>query len=224
MAELKKSDVISYIAMIKMNYDSAYNLAEEELNTLSEFWFKTLQVYPKEVVDQAFRNVLQSCTYPPRLANIYNEIKRLQSLVEKTDEELWSDLAATFQAVEHNADGYKYTAKDDSGKPEWQRCMESNQRIYDGLSPELKAYVRNVSELIEIARKDDEGRSIERAIFKKRIGQIREQERLRKQTPKELLELISNSTPQTMLTQGERRRLSAKSVNTRKDNPFGVIP
>lgn len=220
--ELTRLDITKMLGIVYL--ESGQAISDIDLERRIDFWYAALSGYDREIVMEAFKNVALETNYPIKLANINNEIKRLQSLGEKTDEELWSELAATFQAVDHNADGYKYTAKDDSGKPEWQRCMEANQRIYDGLSPELKAYVRNVSELIEIARKDDEGRSIERAIFKKRIGQIREQERLRKQTPKEILELISNSTPQMTLTQGEQRRLSAKSVNTRKDNPFGVIP
>lgn len=207
--ELTRLDITKMLGIVYL--ESGQAISDIDLERRIDFWYAALSGYDRELVMEAFKNVALETNYPIKLANINNEIKRLQSLGEKTDEELWSELAATFQAVEHNADGYKYTAKDDSGKPEWQRCMEANQRIYDGLSPELKAYVRNVSELIEIARKDDEGRSIERAIFKKRIGQIREQERLRKQTPKEILELISNSTPQMTLAQGERRRLSAKS-------------
>lgn len=207
--ELTRLDITKMLGIVYL--ESGQAISDIDLERRIDFWYAALSGYDRELVMEAFKNVALETNYPIKLANIDNEIKRLQSLGEKTDEELWSELAATFQAVEHNADGYKYTAKDDSGKPEWQRCMEANQRIYDGLSPELKAYVRNVSELIEIARKDDEGRSIERAIFKKRIGQIREQERLRKQTPKEILELISNSTPQMTLTQGEQRRLSAKS-------------
>lgn len=207
--ELTRLDITKMLGIVYL--ESGQAISDIDLERRIDFWYAALSGYDREIVMEAFKNVALETNYPIKLANINNEIKRLQSLGEKTDEELWSELAATFQAVEYNADGYKYTAKDDSGKPEWQRCMEANQRIYDGLSPELKAYVRNVSELIEIARKDDEGRSIERAMFKKRIGQIREQERLRKQTPKEILELISNSTPQMTLTQGERRRLSAKS-------------
>ena len=207
--ELTRLDITKMLGIVYL--ESGQAISDIDLERRIDFWYAALSGYDRELVMEAFKNVALETNYPIKLANINNEIKRLQSLGEKTDEELWSELAATFQAVEHNADGYKYTAKDDSGKPEWQRCMEANQRIYDGLSPELKAYVRNVGELIEIARKDDEGRSIERAIFKKRIGQIREQERLRKQTPKEILELISNSTPQMTLTQGEHRRLSAKS-------------
>lgn len=207
--ELTRLDITKMLGIVYL--ESGQAISDIDLERRIDFWYAALSGYDRELVMEAFKNVALETNYPIKLANINNEIKRLQSLGEKTDEELWSELAATFQAVEHNADGYKYTAKDYSGKPEWQRCMEANQRIYDGLSPELKAYVRNVSELIEIARKDDEGRSIERAIFKKRIGQIREQERLRKQTPKEILELISNSTPQMTLTQGEQRRLSAKS-------------
>lgn len=207
--ELTRLDVTKMLGIVYL--ESGQAISDIDLERRIDFWYAALSGYDRELVMEAFKNVALETNYPIRLANINNEIKRLQSLGEKTDEELWSELAATFQAVEHNADGYKYTAKDDSGNPEWQRCMEANQRIYDGLSPELKAYVRNVSELIEIARKDDEGRSIERTMFKKRIGQIREQERLRKQTPKEILELISNSTPQMTLTQGEQRRLSAKS-------------
>lgn len=220
--QLMMDDVANMLGVVYL--ESGQAVDKSALKQRADFWYMALSGYERELVLEAFKNVALETNYPIRLANICNEIKRLQSLGEKTDEELWSELIATFPEVVHNADGYKYNAKDESGKPEWQRCMEANHRIYAKLSPELKAYVRSVDELVEIARKDAEGRSIERALFKKRIGEIREQERLRRNTPKEILELISNSTPQTTLTQGEQRRLSAKSVNTRKDNPFGVIP
>lgn len=200
---LTMDDVVNMIGLVYL--ESGQSVSDTALAQRTDFWFQALSGYERELVLEAFKNVALETNYPIRLSNICNEIKRLQSLGEKTDEELWSELAATFREVEHNADGYKYTAKDESGKPEWQRCMEANHRIYAQLSPELKAYIRNVDELVEIARKDAEGRSIERALFKKRIGEIREQERLRRNTPKEILELIENSTPRLSENSGNKR-------------------
>ena len=201
--ELTRLDITKMLGIVYL--ESGQAISDIDLERRIDFWYATLSGYDRELVMEAFKNVALETNYPTKLANINNEIKRLQSLGEKTDEELWSELAATFREVEHNADGYKYTAKDESGKPEWQRCMEANHRIYAKLSPELKAYIRNVDELVEIARKDAEGRSIERALFKKRIGEIREQERLRRNTPKKILELIENSTPRLSENSGNKR-------------------
>lgn len=200
---LTTDDVANMLGVVYL--ESGQAIDKSALKQRADFWYMALCGYDREIVLTAFKNVALETNYPIKLANINNEIKRLQSLGEKTDEELWSELSATFHEVVHNADGYKYTAKDESGKPEWQRCMEANQRIYAGLSPELKAYVRNVDELVEISRKDDEGRSIERSMFKKRIGEIREQERLRRNTPNEILELIENSTPRLSEDSGNKR-------------------
>ena len=193
--QVTKTYLHDTLTMLAEEYDDKDALTDvARMDARVNLWYAALNGYPYELVDTAVANVMRTLPFRPKLADICNEIKRLQSLLEKSDEELWAELSATFYEVEHNANGYKYDA-------EFERCVMANERIYEGLSPELKLYVRNVAELIEIARKDAEGRSIERAMFKKRIPELREQERLRRETPKEILELAAASVPR--LTEGK---------------------
>lgn len=191
--KLTKTDVTKMLGIVYL--ESGQNVTENDIMERVDFWYSALKQYEREVVLTAFQNVTMNTNYPVRLANVCNEIRRLQSLGEKTDEELWGELRAVLPAVVHNTEGYRFTYRN-----EGERCRKSNEAIFASLAPETRCYLRTVSELITVAYMDEEALRFEKARFIKRIGEIREQERLRKNTPKEVLELLSGSVPQ--LTEG----------------------
>ena len=194
MAELTKKHVLEILRLIAAEYGE--KLAENTTGLRVEMWFSSLSAFSQEVVDTAVANVMQGNPFRPKLADICNEIRRLQSLGEKSDEELWGELRAVLPAVVHNTEGYRFTYQN-----EGERCRKSNEAIFASLAPETRCYLRTVSELITVAYMDEEALRFEKARFIKRIGEIREQERLRKNTPKEVLELFASSAPK--LTEGE---------------------
>lgn len=193
MAELTKKHVLEILRLIAAEYGE--KLAENTTGLRVEMWFSSLSAFSQEVVDTAVANVMQGNPFRPKLADICNEIKRLQSLGEKTDEELWGELRAVLPAVVHNTEGYRFTYRN-----EGERCKKSNEAIFSALSPEIRAYLRSVSELITVAYMNEEALRFEKSRFLRRIGEIREQERLRKETPKEILQLFGSSLPQ--ITEG----------------------
>lgn len=191
--KLTKTDVTTMIGIVYL--ESGQNVSENDILVRIDFWYTALKQFEREVVLAAFQNVTMNTNYPVKLADICKEIRRLQALGEKSDEELWVELSDVLAQVRHNTEGYRY---DFDGEGE--RCRMSNERIYAALSPEIRDYLRSISELITVAYMSDEDLHYERSRFMKRIGEIREQARLRRDTPKEVLELFAGAVPQ--LTEG----------------------
>lgn len=191
--KLTKTDVTKMLGIAYL--ESGQNVSENDIMERVDFWYSSLNRFEREIVLTAFRNVTMSTNYPVKLADVCKEIRRLQSLGEKSDEQLWVDLTGVLDKVRHNTEGYRYDYMDEGA-----RCRKSNEQIYAALPTEIKDYLRSISELITVAYMSSEDLRYEKARFMKRIGEIREQARLRRETPKEVLELLSVSVPQ--LTEG----------------------
>lgn len=193
MAELTKKHVLGILQMIASEYVDKLDVATTQMRV--EMWYASLNAYPEELVDRAVANAMRATPYRLKLADVCNAIKSMQALGEKSDEALWEELRAVFPTVVHNTEGYRYDYMNEGA-----RCRKSNEAIFAALSPEIRAYLRSVSELITVAYMNEEALRFEKSRFLRRIGEIREQERLRRDTPKEVLELLSVSVPQ--LTEG----------------------
>lgn len=193
MAELTKKHVLGILQMIASEYGDKLDVATTQMRV--EMWFASLNAYPEELVDRAVANAMRATPYRLKLADVCNAIKSMQALGEKTDEALWEELRAVFPTVVHNTEGYRYDYMNEGA-----RCRKSNEAIFSALSFEIQAYLRSVSELITVAYMNEEALRFEKTRFLRRIGEIREQERLRKETPKEILQLFGSAVPQ--LTEG----------------------
>lgn len=193
MAELTKKHVLGILQMIASEYGDKLDVATTQMRV--EMWFASLNAYPEELVDRAVANAMQATPYRLKLADVCNAIKSMQALGEKPDEALWEELRAVFPTVVHNTEGYRYDYMNEGA-----RCRKSNEAIFSALSPEIRAYIRSVSELITVAYMNEEALRFEKTRFLRRIGEIREQERLRKETPKEILQLFGSAVPQ--ITEG----------------------
>ena len=190
------------LTMLAEEYDDKDILTDgARMDARVNLWYDALNAYPYKLVDAAVANVMRTLPFRPKLADICNEIKRLQSANEPTGEEIWAEISATLAKVRWNAAGYRLTATREDGMTQGEWCITSNERIYAALSEEARLYVRSVGDLVTIAYKDEKELAIEKAIFLKRFDGIREQERLRKGTPKEILELAAASVPR--LTEGK---------------------
>ena len=200
--QVTKTYLHETLTILAEEYDDKDILTDgARMDARVNLWYAALNGYPYELVQVAVANVMRTLPFRPKLADICNEIKRLQSVNEPTGEEVWAEISATLAKVRWNADGYRLTAKREDGMTQGEGCMISNERIYAGLSEAARLYVRSVGDLVTIAYKDEKELAIEKAIFLKRFDGIREQERLRRETPKEVLEFAAASVPR--LTEGK---------------------
>ncbi len=166
--ELTKNDVIKIIELIRVNYDNAYSgLSAEETKLLIGHWYESLKKYPSETVFECVKNTISSCEYAPRLANIVKEIRRIEQANAPTNEQLWAELTNVLDKVYQVSRYLSY--------PQYSQWTNTElNKIYDGLSEELKLFVVNRSTLIEIAAMTDENLQYERARFFKQMPALRQ--------------------------------------------------
>lgn len=166
--ELTKNDVIKIIELIRVNYDNAYTgLSADETRLLVEFWHESLKKYPREAVNEAVKNAINSCEYAPRLANVVEQIKRIRGANAPSDQQLWAELVGVLNKVYQISRYIPY--------PQYsQWTNEELNKVYDGLSDELKLFVVNRSTLIEISEMTVENLQYERARFFKQMPVLRQ--------------------------------------------------
>lgn len=168
MTKLNPKDVLDLLKLIRINFENAYNFkSEDEAKILVAFWYDSLKEYPKEVVCQAVGNAIKRSEFAPKIANILNEIKVLNSLNEKTNIELWSELDGALSEVYDAAQYLRYPQH-------FEGAYEAITEIYNALSDEIKLFVVNVSSLVEIATMDAENKKFEKARFLKVMPSLKE--------------------------------------------------
>ncbi len=192
MTKLKKSDVVSYIAFLRLNYgENTYNYSESDLHKYVNYWYAQLSEYPKEIVDTAIKQAINTCEFAPTIAHILKIISSMEQSLGKSESELWGELEGVLYQVYDNSTKYKYA----SG----QKYMEENRLIYENLSPELKAYVRNCGQLVALANADDTTLSVEKSRFITALPKIREREKYQAILPNEFKQLVNETANKNLL-------------------------
>lgn len=167
--ELTKSTIPKILELIRTAYDNVFaGKSEQDMYNLVELWYDCLREYSYEVVLQATKNAIKRSEFPPRIATVINEIKRLQTADKKTGVELWAELDGVLYAVYETAQYLRYPQH-------YENARAKLKKLYDGLSEDLKLYVVNVASLIELARTsetDKESFKYEKARFLKMIPDL----------------------------------------------------
>lgn len=187
--KVKREDVVKYLELLRVVYgekafptptDSGYEL-------LLSVWYKVLQVYEVDIVNLAIEQVLRKSEFAPKIATVTKTIEDLKEVYEgKDDNELWEELENVLYDVADNASRYHF---DYSGEV----AMQRNRDIYESLSPEIKGFVRNCGQLVQIAMSDETAISIVRGRFIKALPDIRRRQKIKKEVQRELL-FISGKT------------------------------
>jgi hypothetical protein len=167
MDNLKQTDILQMLTLIRANYDTAYaNTSDEEAQLLVKFWYESLKDYPRSAVLEATKNAIRSSEFPPRLATIIEEVKKLTACDTLSDEQLWGQLTGVLTRV-YNVSRYLQYPQ----HHKW--ANEKLNEIYQGLDASLKLYVVNTSTLVEISELEPEALAFEKARFFKHMPQLR---------------------------------------------------
>ena len=191
MAQLTINDVNQYITMIRINFENAYKAHNaEEREMLLASWYAILQNYPKEVCDAAVLNAIKNAEFAPRIGSIVKEIEKMQIAYEKTDSELWAELQGCMREVADCVYKFRFTYIEPNGLMQGDNAKARVKEIFNGLSPELKEYCRNVHGLIELSQLTTEQMSYEKGRFNKTIPQLKDRAKTRAQIGGNLSGLI----------------------------------
>lgn len=188
--KITRKDVVAMVGMIKANYTHAYkDITKGELSAMVEFWFTSLAKYEKEVVNVAFQRAVESCTFPPTLADIIKNIKEFKDAAGQTDTELWEEL---LKAI-NEAGKFKYFLSQDYIWHYGERVSPSQEiaKIYEGLQPILKAYVGGVREFVALARQ--ETLEYEKGRFVKALQTLKPRDEIRQTVHPNVLQLAQET-------------------------------
>lgn len=183
MAEIQvcsKADILRYITVVRLNFENAYPTRnDDEMALLIESWYSILKNYPREVCNEAVMQTLKRARFAPRIGDVVETIEKMQNVFQKSDSELWNELVKVTPQVWSLLQGYqdldnKVTIKS----------------LFDGLSPELKAYLHSSSGLRQIANYDYEQMSYERGRFMRIMPQVKEKEKTRRELPANVAVLV----------------------------------
>lgn len=195
MTPITPQDVNKYITTIRINFENSYKTqTDEEREILIKSWFSILKEYPKEIVDKAVINAIKYSEFAPRIGTIVKEIEKMRTAYEKSDEELWAELTGVLREVSNNTYRYRFTFREPNGKTQGENAYDRNNNIFEGLSPELKAYCQDLGGLTVIAEYTDEQLTYERGRFMRTMPTIKQRTKTRSETPANLAGLIQGLT------------------------------
>ena len=185
--ELTKKDVFDMVGFIKANYSYAYkDVNDDLLKIMMRTWFNSLSKYSKEVVEVAFMKAIEVCKMPPTLADIIQNIKRIENVNEPTDTELWQELVDCVDKANDCIYYFQFQMVEDNGKTQSENAKERFNKLWEEMPQILKDYCGNKTGLFELTQVDLE---FEKSRFLKQIQTLRQRQEIKQEINFDLLEL-----------------------------------
>lgn len=209
--QVAKKDIVTYISVINLNFDSPYaNITKEKMDLLINTWYDCLKDYPKELCDRAMKELITSYKYKsPKLPDLIAVINEYIEAESKTANELFEELRKVLPKIQRCVDKFMLNTAvyDEFGNPyEYeiegkkrvytvgQANREWAQNLYDGLSPELKERYPSIISLLELYRLNDEQFNFEKNRFEKELPVLRKKIKLKNEINSELKVIYSNNS------------------------------
>ena len=187
--ELTKKDVFDMVGFIKANYSYAYkDVNDDLLKIMMRTWFNSLSKYSKEVVEVAFMKAIEVCKMPPTLADIIQNIKRIENANEPTDTELWQELVDCVDKAKDCIYYYNFYIIESNGKTQSENAKERFNKLWEEMPQILKDYCGNKSGLVDIAQTDLE---FEKNRFLKQLPTLKQRQEIKATTNPEILKIAS---------------------------------
>ena len=177
--ELTKKDVFDMVGFIKANYSYAYkDVNDDLLKIMMRTWFNSLSKYSKEVVEVAFMKAIEVCKMPPTLADIIQNIKRIENANEPTDTELWQELVDCVDKANDCIYYFQFQMVEDNGKTQSENAKERFNKLWEEMPQILKDYCGNKTGLFELTQVDLE---FEKSRFLKQIQTLRQRQEIKQE-------------------------------------------
>lgn len=194
MEQVTKKYIAGLVALLKAEYPRDFeSVSKETLLGKIDLWHKSLARYPKPIVDAAFQRVLETCTYPPKLANILQAVGELKEATEPTPTELWEELLkATRRATEH-VRAFHYTFVEANGLTQGENAKRAFKAIWAQMPELLQEYCGNESGLIAFTRYSHDELAFEKGRFLKTLPTLKKRQEIKQTMAPEILQLVGGT-------------------------------
>lgn len=162
---MTKKSVVEMITRIKAVYPYTFkNATQEELELAVDTWQKVLSGYSEELVKYAFKEAIKACKMPPTIADVIEQIEKVQGARDKSDGELWNEYLNLIYLAKDLTGRFHYTAKEE-GKTQGERAVEELQAAFEVADERIKDFIGSVGNLIDVCKTDDLRQEKERFYF-----------------------------------------------------------
>ena len=156
---MTREETITILGICKASYPNFYkDMTKKEMVGIVDLWCEMFESDDVNIVKLAVKELIQTLQFPPTIADIKQKLYAITSN-EKDATELWNELQNAIK------DGIYHS-----------------KEVFERLSPEVKKFVRNPSQLKELAQMDsDVVHSVTKGQFFKQIENIQAREKEQKQ-------------------------------------------
>lgn len=172
--QVTSKDVTQIVKCIKVNFDNAYRLNDEDMLTLVESWKAILSAYPRDIVMTAASNVIANADITPRIGHIVKEVKRIIAAAGKSDFDLWNELIEAVDKAADLARKFRYTFREANGRTQGENARDDVIDLFNRLDPVNREFCGNPSGLLQLAKQDEDQLLYERSRFFQRATDMRE--------------------------------------------------
>lgn len=196
---MTKKSVVEMITRIKAVYPYTFkNATQEELKLAVDTWQEALSDYPEDLVQYAFKEAIKVCKMPPTIADVIEQIERVQGARDKSDGELWNEYLNLIYLAKDLTGRFHYAAIE-NGKTQGERAREEVQAAFEGADERIKDFIGSVGNLVDVCKTDDLRQEKER--FYWGIKNCRKRVRAKAEIPAVFLETAKEMK---MIEKGER--------------------
>ena len=122
------------IAKVRIAYPFNYkNFTDQDFELLIELWYEDLSGYPETVVSEAFKRARQSNKISVTTADIIEQIEKIQSAFEPSEQELWREFVLVLSRAQRYIDRLYYTAVEENGNTQ-AKMQGRAKRAYNSLA------------------------------------------------------------------------------------------
>lgn len=191
---ITKQYVAGLIALLKSEYPREFrDMTEKQFAAKIEMWHNSLAIYPKEVVEVAFKRAIETSTYPPTLASIMGNVKQIHTALEPTDAEMWEKLLTASRKATGCVRSFNYTFVEKNGLTQGQNARNEFKAIWQEMPQLLKDYCGNENGLIALTRLTHEELAFEKGRFLKMLPTLKTRAEVRKAVHPDILKLASGA-------------------------------
>lgn len=175
--KLTYSETIKILSLIKVAYPRFYlNITKSDAEATANLWASMFMGDDFEVIKIATQSLIATFQYPPTIADIKNQVYKLQTSNEKGAIEEWNDIK---NAIKNSS----YYASE----------------MFEKLPPIAKKFVGSPSQLKEWATTTDFNDGVVRGQFLKQYEVLKEKERYTMLVPDNVKNLLQDVASKLML-------------------------
>ncbi len=146
--------------------NSAKPLTDSDAAIIIGVWADQLADIPAEAGNLAFKRALRVCRFPVTIADIFAQLRSMQTEQEPKTADLWKQINNAAHKAARNKYYYSFTHKID-GISQGKLAAERNRRLFQELPACVQEYFGNLQSLIEFDELDGEAKSFRRRDFEK---------------------------------------------------------